>query len=150
MGVVVFFQLGALLRGILGIVAVIGVLAFGLVASSGEDAAPATAPGLTSPASDSAAPAGFVKPYRLRDLGDVRLNVRNGPGVHHETLQWLEGDAVVMVHCSSLGTVVDEDPLWLYGTSKGTTGWVAARHVDILPDAAAALPRCGFEQLPSG
>ena len=150
MGVVVFFQLGALLRGILGIAAVIGILVLGLVASSGEDAAPATAPRLTSPASDSAAPAGFVKPYRLRDIGDVRLNVRNGPGVHHEALHRLEGDAVVMVHCSSPGAVVDGDPMWLYGTSSGTTGWVAARYVNILPDAAAGLPRCGFELLPSG
>lgn len=150
MDAVVFFQLAALLRGILGTGAAIAVLVLGLVASSSDAAAPAIAPGLTSPASDSAAPASFVAPYRLRDIGDVRLRVRTGPGVHHETLHRLAGDAVVMAHCSSRGTVVDDDPMWLYGTSNGATGWVAARYVDILPDAAAALPRCGFDELPSG
>lgn len=144
----VFFQLAALLRGTLGTGAAIAVLVLGLVASSGDAAAPATAPGLTSPA--SALPATFAVPYRLRDIGDSRLKVRNGPGVHHEALHRLEGDAVVMVHCSSLGTIVNNDPLWLYGTSNGITGWVAARYVDNLPDASAALPRCGFDELPSG
>lgn len=148
MDAVAFFQLAALLRGTLGTGAAIAVLVLGLVASSGSAAAPATAPGPTSPA--SASPASYAVPHRLRDIGDSRLRVRTGPGVHHEALRGLEGNAVVMVHCSSLGTPVDDDPLWLYGTSNGTTGWVAARYVHILPDAAAALPRCGFEELPSG